>query len=71
LSVNADAIGYYRTQYDVATLANNAREFAQLPMADRIALLDDQWALVQAGQTELPNYLNLASGMGEAVDARA
>ena len=71
LSVNADAIGFYRTHYDAATLANNAREFAHLPIADRIALLDDQWALVKADKAPLPSYLSLVSSMGRALDARA
>jgi aminopeptidase N len=71
LSVNADAIGYYRVRYDSATLATDRRDFAQLPMADRIALLDDQWALVTADQAAVSDYLKLASAMGTAVDARA
>jgi aminopeptidase N len=70
LSVNADAIGFYRTRYDEATFAVNARNFARLPDADRIALLDDQWALVESGKAELASYLTLASAMGGSVDAR-
>ena len=49
LSVNANAIGYYRVQYDAATLAAKTKNFGTLPDGDRIALLDDQWALVEAG----------------------
>src|SRR6202034_541207 len=48
LSIDADAIGYYRAQYDAATLRTNATHFAELPDGDRIALLDDQWALALA-----------------------
>ena len=70
LSVNADAIGFYRTRYDEATFTVNARNFARLPDADRIALLDDQWALVESGKAELASYLTLASAMGSSVDAR-
>jgi len=48
LSVNAGAIGYYRATYDPETLRQDAAAFGTLPHADRIALLDDEWALVQA-----------------------
>ncbi len=71
VSVNADALGYYRTHYDSETLALNTRKFGTLPDADRIALLDDQWALVESGVDPLPSYLALASSMGSDLDSRA
>jgi aminopeptidase N len=71
LSVNADAVGYFRAQYDATTLSTDTRGFASLPDGDRIALLDDQWALVEAGAAPLSSYLALASGMGNDLDARA
>jgi aminopeptidase N len=71
LSVNADAIGYYRVQYDADTLAVNTRAFPGAVDGDRIALLDDQWALVGSGEASLQNFLALASSMGEDRDARA
>jgi len=71
LSVNADAIGFYRVSYDPSTLESNTRAFDRLPDADRIALLDDLWALVQSGSESLSVYLALASAMGGDLDARA
>jgi aminopeptidase N len=71
LSVNADAIGFYRTRYDYATFSVDAKNFGGLPDADRIALLDDQWALVESGKDSLANYLTLASRMGSSLDTRA
>jgi aminopeptidase N len=71
LSVNADAIGYYRVKYEPAILASDLKAFGQLPMADRIALLDDQWALAKAGREILPTYLKFAGAMGGDLDARA
>ncbi|HEY8052530.1 MAG TPA: M1 family metallopeptidase [Steroidobacteraceae bacterium] len=71
LSANADAIGYYRVQYDATTLGTNTRAFGTLPDADRIALLDDQWALVQAHGAPLASYLALAEGMRNSVDSSA
>ncbi len=71
LSVNAGAIGYYRALYDEPTLTMNTKAFGTLPDGDRIALLDDQWALVQSGEQKLPTYLALASSMGTNLDERA
>jgi aminopeptidase N len=71
LSLNASAIGFYRVAYDDATLAVNTREFSALPSGDRIALLDDEWALVQAGMQALPSYLALVGAMGSDLNERA
>jgi aminopeptidase N len=71
LSLDAGAIGYYRVQYDPATLAINTHGFGTLPNGDRIALLDDQWALVQARDAQLASYLALAERMGGDLDTRA
>jgi aminopeptidase N len=71
LSVNADAVGYYRVQYDADTLAVNTRLLSSAVDGDRIALLDDQWALVGSGEASLQSFLALASCMGADRDARA
>ncbi|MGH8297146.1 MAG: ERAP1-like C-terminal domain-containing protein, partial [Steroidobacteraceae bacterium] len=71
LSVDAGAIGYYRVQYDPATLAVDTRGFDTVPDGDRIALLDDQWALVEARDAQLASYLALAQRMGSDLDTRA
>jgi aminopeptidase N len=71
LSANAGALGFYRTRYDAATLAVNTKNFGRLPDTDRIALLDDQWALVESGIDPLPTYLALATSMGSDLDTQA
>jgi aminopeptidase N len=71
VSVNADAVGFYRVKYDAATLATNTRAFAAIPDGDRVALLDDGWALALAGGQSLDSYLALASAMGSNRNARA
>jgi aminopeptidase N len=71
LSVNADGIGFFRAAYDQATLTTNTRAFARLPVGDKIALLDDTWALVLADRTPLGAYLTLATSMGDDADTRA
>ena len=71
LTVNADAIGYFRVAYDPATLALNTGKFTTLTDGDRIAMLDDQWALAEAGAAPLESYLALASAMGGVQNPRA
>ena len=71
LSLNPDAIGFYRVAYDDRTLETDRLAFPSLRSGDRIALLDDQWALVQAGQQQLERYLGLAAAMGADLNDRA
>ncbi len=71
LSVNADAIGFYRSHYDAATLELDTRAFGGQPTGDRIALLDDQWALAQSGAAPLADYLRLIGAMHGSLDVRA
>ncbi|MGH8202801.1 MAG: M1 family metallopeptidase [Steroidobacteraceae bacterium] len=71
LSVDAGALGFYRVMYDGASLQTNTKAFGTLPDSDRIALLDDEWALVESGAQKLPAYLALAVSMGDDLDERA
>ncbi len=71
LTVNADAIGYFRVAYDPATLALNTSKFTTLTDGDRIAMLDDQWALAEAGAAPLGSYLALVSAMGGVPNPRS
>jgi aminopeptidase N len=71
LSADAGALGFYRVRYDQGTLAINTKNFRNLPDADRIAMLDDQWALVESGLDPLPTYLGLVASMGSTLDSRA
>jgi aminopeptidase N len=71
LSINAGALGFYRAHYDAATLAIDKLKFAGIPNADRIALLDDQWALVQSGIDPISTYFMLTDAMGSDLDSRA
>ena len=71
LSVNAGGLGYFRASYDAPALAANVKGFASLPNGDKIAMLDDQWALVASGNAALPSYLAFAEAMGESLNTRA
>jgi aminopeptidase N len=70
LSLNPDAIGYYRVRYDAPSFDANLKNFGRLRNGDKIALLDDQWALVESGTEPLGTYLALASSMGADLDTR-
>ncbi len=61
---NADARGYYRTAYDRATLRQIA-ESAQkdLQPAEREQFVNDAWALVRSGASNLDDFLAMAGGM--------
>ena len=56
---NSDARGFYRTNYDDATLARLLPAVAELRPAERIALISDQWALVRADQAPIERFLDL------------
>ncbi len=71
LSANAGTVGFYRVAYDDRTLAVNERSFSTLLDGDKIALLDDQWALAEANRAPLGSYLALASAMRTDLDERA
>ena len=71
LILNPDAVGFYRVNYDAAALAANVKAFGSLDDGDRIATLDDQWALAEANKAPLSSYLALVSAMGDDLDARA
>ena len=64
--VNANASGYYRTRYDSATLQKLTSIAAtDLSTAERLALLNDQAALVTSGQENVATYLNLVSAFNQ------
>jgi aminopeptidase N len=71
LSLNPEAIGFFRVAYDDRTLETDRLAFPGMPSGDRIALLDDQWALVQSGEQNLARYLGLAVAMGTDLNDRA
>jgi aminopeptidase N len=71
LSLTPDGIGFYRVAYDDTTLETDRRSFSGMPSGDRIAMLDDEWALVQSGQQQLARYLGLAVAMKTDLNDRA
>ncbi|MEJ0047794.1 MAG: M1 family metallopeptidase [Rhodospirillales bacterium] len=51
--------GYYRTEYDTASLKPLAANFERFGAADRANLLGDQFAMFIAGRATLASYLDL------------
>ncbi len=61
--INGGAQGYFRTAYAPDLLRALAPDIgSKLTAAERSSLVDDEWALVQAGRHTVVDYLTLASG---------
>ncbi|KAL0270641.1 UNVERIFIED_CONTAM: hypothetical protein PYX00_007987 [Menopon gallinae] len=61
IKINPGTIGYYRTQYPSALLSRffGAIQDKSLPPLDRLGLLEDLFAMVQAGETSTIEVLNV------------
>lgn len=66
--LNAEAAGFYRSQYDEGLLAQLGPAIAELAPAARLALLSDQWALVRAGAAPIGAFLDLVTRLTEERD---
>ncbi|MDB6112142.1 MAG: pepN [Pedosphaera sp.] len=70
IKANAGDVGYYRVSYEPALFHKLQTGFNQLPAADRLNLLDDTWAMVEAGRLPATAYLEfLKSIHGEKTSA--
>lgn len=70
IKINPGTIGYYRTQYSsdlLERLIPPVRD-RSLPPLDRLGLLDDLFAMVQAGHTSTVEVLKLMNAFEEEVD---
>jgi aminopeptidase N len=62
--------GYYRVSYPPALLQKLARRINTLPPEDRLNLLGDAWAMVEAQRDSATNYLDLVAALhGEKTSA--
>ena len=59
--VNADARGYYITEYEPAALTALATRTTPLTGAEKVSLLGDEWRLVRAGRHDVGPFLDLAA----------
>jgi puromycin-sensitive aminopeptidase len=63
---NANAVGYYRTQYNGEAFQKlNASAMAQLGTAERMSLVDDEAALMRAGKESVANLLDLVATLNQ------
>ena len=63
--INAGAHGYYRTEYAPEVLRAMAPSVeTDLTAAERVSLMGDEWALLQAGRHSVADYLTLVAGFG-------
>src|SRR6266851_6808185 len=65
---NAGDTGYYRSQYDNGNFRRLVPTLKGLPASDRLRLLSDTFALVQAGRIDATRYLALVENLGAETD---
>ena len=63
LKLNVGDVGYYRVQYDSATLAALTQMIEKMQPADRVNLLADSWALLEAGRLIPADYFRLVTAV--------
>jgi aminopeptidase N len=61
VKANVGNRGFYRVAYAPALAAALAAKLPILPEEDRVNLVSDAWALVEAGRGEVANYLDLVA----------
>jgi aminopeptidase N len=61
--VNLGDIGYYRVAYGPGSQAALLKALPQMTVDDRLNIVSDSWALVQAGRTEPASYLALVDAL--------
>src|SRR5712691_10522920 len=59
LKLNAEGAGNYRVEYDEPSWKLVLAALPKLSVPDRVNLLGDAWALVQAGRAQISQYLDL------------
>ncbi|MCC6811265.1 MAG: M1 family metallopeptidase [Deltaproteobacteria bacterium] len=72
---NADAVGFYRMHLDAPAIAQlRSAGLSVLSPAERLSLLEDQWALVRSGMIDISEFMDVLSafeGESDYVVARA
>jgi aminopeptidase N len=63
IKVNLGDIGYYRVEYGPKNRGALLNRLAQMPVDDRLNIVTDNWALVQAGRAEPSSYLAMLDAL--------
>ena len=61
VKANLGDVGYFRCHYEDALFARLLAHVGELLEADRLNLLNDSWALAEAGRMPVASYLDLAT----------
>jgi aminopeptidase N len=64
VKANWGDVGYYRVEYGPTDLAALDASFAKLSAADRVNLIADLYAMVEAGRADAGSYLDLTRALG-------
>ena len=68
LKLNADGAGNYRVEYDEPLWKRLLDSLSKLSIADRVNLLGDAWAFVQANRAPLSTYFDLIEKLPAGVE---
>ncbi len=63
IKANAGDTGYYRVSYDSALQEKLLRQINHLAAVDRLNLLNDRWALVEANRASAESYFTLVESL--------
>jgi puromycin-sensitive aminopeptidase len=66
---NADEGGFFRPLHDADEIRRLTKSLGALKAVERMGLIDHQWALVRAGQSNVGSMLDLAGGFARETDA--
>jgi aminopeptidase N len=69
LVANAGGIGYYRVKYDAEQARALAQRFTRLSPGDQVTLVSDAFALAQAGEQPIANWLALVAQVPQVAGA--
>ncbi len=65
IQANFGDVGYFRVEYDDAALKALSDAYKSMPPANRLVLLADQWALVEAGKAAPASWLDLTKSLSD------
>ncbi len=65
VKLNFGSAGYYRVEYDAATDDALAKAVETMAPADRVNLLSDDWAMLEAGRVPVDRYFGLVDNVGD------
>jgi aminopeptidase N len=65
IKLNFGDVGYYRTLYDPAAEAALAKSIEKMDPADRVSMLADNWALLEAGRATAASYFGLVEAIAD------